>query len=207
MELVAAIALAVLYAALTLAWGGVPPRSGSPWWVFAPFIMTFGAGLLSMAVTAMLPKPWAEGRGYARPPRRVHLSWRSAFRIPAGLPMAVWLGYVYWALRLHFNIGWVLYLVTGVAVLVAGVLARRRCREFRLLRNGEIAIAVVDQRIILDATDQIVFHFTTPLRRTVTGRGWDLGYNVGEGSPLPVFYDPADPQTHVLACSAWFEAG
>jgi len=88
MRSAAAIALAVLYAGVTLAWGGVHP-GGGPWRIFGPFIEMFGAGLLAEFVSSALPKPWSEGRRYESPPRRVHLSWRQVFRLPAFVPLFV----------------------------------------------------------------------------------------------------------------------
>jgi hypothetical protein len=205
MQLAAAIALSVSYVGLTLAWGGIPPGIHVPWWVLAPFIVTLAAGLLSWLASATLPTPWARERAYEGVPRRVQLSWRTAFRIPGYLPMVVFLYYFYWSVRRQPDIGWVAQLAAGLAAIVVAVVARSRFREFRLLRDGEWAMAVVDARLIIDAADRIAYHFTTKRGVTVSGRGWDLGYGVAEGSSVPVFYDPSDPDSQVVACSSWFE--
>jgi hypothetical protein len=56
------------------------------------------------------------------------------------------------------------------------------------------------------AVDRIAYHFTTNRGVTVSGRGWDIGYGVREGSSVPVFYDAGDPGDQVVACSSGFEA-
>jgi hypothetical protein len=206
MQLAAAIALTVFYVGLTLAWGGLHPGRGVPWWVFAPFIVTLCAVMLSWAVSAALPPPWAEGRRYGSPPRRVHLSWRTALRIPAPLPMLVFLYYGYWALSRHFEVGWAVYAVVGLAAGATALAMRRQRREVRLLRNGAMAMGVIDAREdIGGGPDRVAFHFATAGGATVSGRGWDVGYGVVAGSHVPVFYDTGDPGDHVLACSSWFE--
>jgi hypothetical protein len=205
MQLAAAIALSVSYVGLTLAWGGLPPRLHVPWWALAPFIVTFAAGLISSLVAATLPTPWAADRVYEGVPRRVHLSWRTAFRIPCYLPMVVLVCYFYWSVRVHFEIRWMPALVAGLAAIVVAFVARSRLREYRLLRDGEWAMAVVDGRLVIDAADRIAYHFTTNRGVTVSGRGWDLGYRVAEGSSVPVFYQASDHDKRVLACSSWFE--
>jgi len=206
MRLAAAIALAFLYAGVTLAWGGVHPRGG-PWWIFAPFIVIAGAGLLAEFVSSTLPKPWSEGRRYGQPPRRVHLSWRQVFRVPALAPLLVFLYYVYWSLSLHFDIGWVAYVVATLVALAVVFVARGRRREIRLLRDGEVALGTIDRRSdIGEGADRLAFHFTTGDGRIVASRGWDVGYGVKTGSAVPVFHDAGDPRDHVIACGCWFEA-
>jgi hypothetical protein len=206
MQLATAVAPSVLYVGLTLVWGGVPPDIHVPWWVLAPFIVTFVAGLLSWLVSARLPAPWAGDRVGERAPRRVRLSWRAAFRIPGYLPILVLLCDVYWSVGLHFDIGWVAPVAGAVAAIVVTLVARGRRREFALLRDGERTMAVVDERLIIDAADLIAYHFTTSRGVGVSGRGWDLGYGVAEGSSVPVFHHPADPGKLGVACSSRFEA-
>jgi hypothetical protein len=40
----------------------------------------------------------------------------------------------------------------------------------------------------------------------VSGRGWDVGYAIIEGSFVPVYCGTGDPENHVVACGCWFEA-
>jgi len=54
--------------------------------------------------------------------------------------------------------------------------------------------------------DRIFYHFRTASGADVSGRAFYAGYNVPEGSIIPVFYDANDPRDHVAACSSWFEA-
>jgi hypothetical protein len=207
MRLAVAIALAVLYAGLTLAWGGVDPRRGGPWWVFAPFIVLCGAALLAEGLSHVLPGPWAGGRRYDLAPRRVRLSWKMALRLPASTPLVVFLYYVYWSLSLHFHIGWVAYVLAAASAIAVALLARKRRREIRLLRDGEVAAGVVDGRSdIGEGPDRIAYHYTTAAGETVSALGWDLGYGVAEGTRVPVFYDAGDPGDSVVACGCWFEA-
>lgn len=207
MQIAVAIALAVFYVSVTLAWGGLPPRGDAPWWVLAPFIVTFGAGVLNWLVSSVLPVPWAGRPRYGMPPRRVHLSWRTAFHVPGYLPMLVLLYYIHWSVSLHFDIGWMVWVVVALAAPAAAFVARGRRREFLLLRDGEMAMAVVDARSdIGEGPDRIAYHFTTAGGLTVARRGWDLGHGVARGSSVPVFYESADPGNHVIACSCWFQA-
>ncbi len=55
-------------------------------------------------------------------------------------------------------------------------------------------------------TDRIAYHFMTAAGTAVSGRVWDAGYDVPEGSSVPVFYDANNPRDHVVACACWFEA-
>lgn len=207
MRFATAIALAVGYAGLTLAWGGVHPGEGAPWWVFAPFIMTFLAGVTSALVSARFPVPWGQGRSHGPAPRRVRLSWRSAFRLPSLVPMLVFVYYVYWALNLHFDLGWVVWVVAPLAAIAAALVARKCLHEVRLLREGETAAGMIDERSdIGEGPDRVTFHYTTAHGATVWGRGWDVGYGVRAGSSVPVFYDAHAPGEHVVACACWFEA-
>lgn len=207
MPFVAAIALTVFYVGLTLAWGGIHPGSGVPWWLFAPFIVTLCAALLAAAISAVLPAPWTAGRRYGAPSRRVHLSWRTAVRMPVLAPMLVLLYHVYGSLSLHFEIGWVAYLGAALAGMAVAFVARRCRREFRLLRDGEMAVGVVDARSNLgEAPERIAYHFTTTRGTTISARGCDVGYGVVEDASVPVFYDAVDPGNHVVACGCWFEA-
>jgi len=208
MQFAAAVALAAVNVALSLAWCGAHPSDRGPWWICGPFIVTFGAALLAWRMSAVLPVPWAGARRYGSPPRRVHLSWRTAFRILVAVPVLVIACHLYWSLSPHFDIGWVLYVVIAVAaVAVVAHVARRRRRETVLLRDGDVALGVVDSRSnIGEGPDRIAYRFTTAHAETISGRGRDVGYGVIAGSRVPVFYDERDPTQHIIACACWFEA-
>jgi len=50
-----------------------------------------------------------------------------------------------------------------------------------------------------------MYHFITPSGVAVSGRAYDRGYGVREGSDVPVFYCANNPKDHVAACGCWFE--
>ena len=77
-----------------------------------------------------------------------------------------------------------------------------------LLRSGEVAMAFIDGRENTAewSDDRIFYHFRTAGGADVSGRAFYVGYNVPEGSIIPVFYDANNPRDHVVACVSWFEA-
>jgi len=202
-----AIGLSVIYVGLPLALGGVHPRNGFPWWFFAPAMVSMAAYFIAEKVTAVLPLSWEESRNYGPPPRPVGLSWRSALRLPAALPIFLIPWHFLWILNYHFHAGW---LNVAAAALAAGVLAfilAKRRREFHLLRDGEMAMGVIDSRTnVGEGPERIAFHFVTANGVMISRRGWDAGHNLEKGSRVPVFYDAADPGRCVAACACWFEA-
>lgn len=109
---------------------------------------------------------------------------------------------------MHFNIDWALYCVIMFAMAILALVARRRRREIRLLRSGEKAMAFIDSRENTAEwqDDRIYYHFITAGGATVSGRALYTGYDVLEGSSVPVFYDADNPGNHVVACTSWFEA-
>jgi hypothetical protein len=205
MQTVVALALAALYVGLTLAWAGVHPRSGFIWWFFAPAIMTFVTGLVGHLISGVLPIPWEGGREYALPPRRVHLSWRTAVRIPALLPMCLVPYYMAWILHLHCDVRWIAGIGGLVVATAATIVVRKRARELRLLRRGSVAMGVVLGRSGSEWPEDASYGFVTTEGASVRGSGNDLGYGVAAGSSVPVFYDAGNPSDHVVATACWFE--
>ena len=118
MQIAVAITLTVLYVGLSLMLGGVPPKNGFPWWFFAPCIVTFCTALVAKGIMAILPIPWVNGRRYGSPPRRVHLSWRAAVRLPVYVPALLIPWYFLSILRMHFDLDWVLSLVVTLAMVI-----------------------------------------------------------------------------------------
>ena len=207
MQLAATIGLTFLYAGLSLALGGVRPGSGFPWWFFVRCIVMAGAGLVATWIMASLPIPWADGRRYASQPRRLHLSWRAAVRLPVYGPSLLLPWHFLSILKMHVDLGGVLYLLIALVLAALALVWFKRRREIRLLREGEVASALVDHREnTSEWMDRISYHFTTRSGTVVSGRAFYTGYNVLEGAAVPVFYDPADPDSHVAACASWFEA-
>jgi len=208
MQVAVAIALTVLYVGISLALGGVRPGNGFIWWFFVPCIVMVCAGFIATGIMAILPVPWANGRRYAPPPRSVHLSWRAAVRLPVYMTFLLLPWHMLSILRSHFGLDWVLWTVFALAMAILARMARRRGREINLLRSGEIAMAFIDslENTAEWSDDRIFYHFITAGGAVVSGRAFYVGYNVLEGSRVPVFYDVADPRDHVVACASWFEA-
>jgi hypothetical protein len=206
MRLLLALALAALYTATCLTLSGVL-SGGFAWWFFAPALMVFGAGMLWKLISIALPLPWVEREGRGLAPRRVRLSWRAAVGLPAVVPALFIPWNMLTILHLHFSPSWVRCLEAMTAAAILAWVAIRRAHEFRLVRSGEVATAVVDQRDNSDeATDRITYHFSTACGTTVAGRTSFLGHDIRPGTGVPVYYNPTHPTDHVAACATWFEA-
>jgi len=207
MQLAVAFALTVLYVGISLTLGGIRPRSGVPWWFFVPGAVAFFASMIATVMSAKLPMPWGNKRRYGSPPRHVHLSWRAAVRLPVLVPALLIPWHVLSILRMHFDLDWVVYLLATIALAVLPLVALRRRREIRLLRDGEVAMALVLGRENTEEwSNRIAYRFSAADGATVSGRVWDAGYGVLEGSRVPVFYDANNPKDHVVACACWIEA-
>ena len=206
MQIAVAIALTILYIGLSLRLGG-SPKDGFIWWFIVPLTVTFCTAFVADRISVILPVPWANGRRYSPPPRRVHLSWRAAIRLPVWAPVLLVLWHFLSILRMHFAPAWLMYLVPALVLAVLALVARRRRREILLLRDGEVTLALVLDRDVTEAWSyRIAYHFVTAGGMTVRGRAWDHGYGVFEGSSVPVFYDANNPRDHFVACASWFEA-
>ena len=72
MQLAITIALAVFYVGISLMLGGVHPKSGMPWWFFAPTAVAFLASFVAITIMGKLPLPWDDKERYSLPPRSVH---------------------------------------------------------------------------------------------------------------------------------------
>jgi len=114
--------------------------------------------------------------------------------------------YIIWILRMHVDIGWVLYIIILLVAVALAIIVRKRMREVRLLRNGRLAMGVVDGRYGSEWPDEITYLFITRDGTTVQGRGNDLDYDVPVGSSVPVFYAADNPRDHIVATACWFEA-
>ena len=207
MQILVTIALTILYIGLSLMLGGVHSNNG-PWWFFLPCIVTVVGYTFATMIMAKLLLPWVNEQGYSSPPRRVRLSWRAAVRLPVYAPFLLILWHFLSILRMHFDIDWVLYGVITLSLGIMTIVISRRWREIRLLRNGEVGMAFIDGRENTAewSDDRIFYHFRTAGGANVSGRSFYVGYNVPEGSTLPVFYDANNPRDHVVACASWFEA-
>lgn len=207
MQLACAIALAVLYVGLSQALIGALPESGLALWSFAvPAVVMMVTGFTAQRLARVLPMPWSDGRPYAPPPRRVHLSWRAATRVPAWLPWLLFPWNVLSPVRTHSDFGKVAWTAGASVAVIVALIARRRWRAFRLARNGQVAMALVVSRIVNEGFDDIVYEFVAADGTAVSRKAEDWGYGVEQGSSLPVFYDAANPENNVAACASWFEA-
>ncbi|WAC08476.1 MAG: hypothetical protein OS130_04585 [Thermodesulfobacteriota bacterium] len=207
MQIAVTIALTATYLGLSLTLGGVHSNNG-PWWFFLPCIVSICAFVVAKMIMAKLPLPWVNEQGYSSPPRRVHLSWRATVRLPAYAPFLLILWHFLSILRMHFDIDWVLCCVIMLVLGMMTIVALRRWREIRLLRSGEVGMAFINSRENTAEwqDDRIYYHFKTARGADVSGRAFYVGYDVLEGSIIPVFYDPKNPSDHVVACASWFEA-
>jgi hypothetical protein len=207
MQIVVTITLTTIYVGLSLALGGVYSNNG-PWWFFLPCIVSACAFAVAKVILDRLPLPWVNEKGYRSPPRRVHLSWRAAVRLPAYAPFLLILWHFLSILRMHFDIDGVLYGMIMLALGIMAIVAHRRRREIRLLRSGDVAMAFIEgrQNTAEWQDDRITYHFITADGATVSGRALYTGYDVRAGGSVPVFYDAHNPRDHVIACASWFEA-
>jgi hypothetical protein len=207
MQIAFAIALTVLYVGLSLTLGGVHSNNG-PWWFFMPCIVACCAAVIAKTISSKLPLPWVNERRYGSPPRHIHFSWRAAVRLPVYAPFLLILWHFLSILRMHFNLDWVLYCVITLALGIMAIVALRRWPEIRLLRSGEVVMAFIDDRENTAEwqDDRIFYHFRTASGASVSGRAFYTGYDIIEGSSVPVFYDANNPRNHVVACASWFEA-
>jgi hypothetical protein len=207
MQIIVTIALTVIYVGLSLAFGGVYANNG-PWWFFLPCIVSVFAFVVAKMILDRLPLPWLNEQGYSFPPRHVHLSWRAAVRLPAYAPFLLILWHFLSILRMHFDIDGVLYGLIMLVLAVMAIVAHRRRREIRLLRNGKVAMAFIEGRENTAEwqDDRIYYHFIAAGGATVSGRALYTGYDVRAGGSVPVFYDANHPGDHLAACASWFEA-
>src|SRR5262245_10317711 len=214
MQLAFFLGLATLYVGLSLALGALSPwkhEFGILYWFLVPTVgLTCGAMALAQLVQRFAPIPWLAQRGFGATPRRVHLSWRAAVRGPAILPV---LFFPWYLVSLLWRAGGraprsIAAVLVALSLLAVAVSIRKLRRELRLLRDGAVAMALIDHRTSTgeDPWEAIRYHFTTAGGVGVTGHGFDRGYGVQEGGIVPVYYDPDRPKDHIAACACWLEA-
>jgi len=214
MRLTSFIGLAALYVGLSLALGALSPWKyafGILYWFLVPTVgLTCGAMAIAHLVQRLAPIPWIDEQGFGFPPRRVQLSWRAAFRGPAILPV---LFFPWYLVSSFWTIGgrgprFIAAVIVALALLAVALALRKLHREVRLLRDGAVAKALIDHRTNTgeDPWEGVRYHFMTADGMPVSGRAYDRGYGVREGSIVPVFYDPKRPKDHIAACACWLEA-
>jgi hypothetical protein len=214
-QLAFSIVLAALYVGLAISLGALTPWKhplGALYWFLVP---TVGMTCAGMAVAGMVqrfaPVPWSAQRELAAAPRRVHLSWRAATSGPALLPVLFFPWYI---ASLMWTLGGrgprsMAAVIFACALLAVGLSIRKIRREHRLLRDGAVAMALVEYRTNTgeDPWEWIRYRFVTARGIAVSGRGYDRGYRIGVGETVPVFYDPNRPKDHIAACACWLEVG
>jgi hypothetical protein len=208
------IGLATLYVGLSLALGALSPwkyEFGILYWFLVPTVgLTCGAMAIAQLVQRFVPIPWIAERDFGFPPRRVHLSWRAAVRGPSILPVLFFPWYLI-SLTWQAGDGGGRFIAVGIvtlALLAVALSIRKLRREIRLLRDGTVAMALIEHRTNTgeDPWEAIRYRFMTANGVAVSGRAYDRGYGVGEGSLVPVYYDPKRPKDHIAACACWLEA-
>jgi hypothetical protein len=102
---------------------------------------------------------------------------------------------------------WILWIVAALVLAILALITRRCQRQIRLLRDGDVAMALVHARDDEEEPhNQIAFQFAAADGTAVSGWAWDLGYKVPIGATVPVFYDERNPRNHLVACASRFEA-
>ncbi len=99
-------------------------------------------------------------------------------------------------------------LFSGLALLLACLpiaMWRSRGLERGLLQNGEIAIARITQQSARDSISTIFYEFKTPSGGSFQGSTTDSTHALYEGMHVPVYYDPASPNTHVNSVASSYE--
>ena len=214
MQLAFFIGLATLYVSLSLALGALSPwkyEFGILYWFLVPTVgLTCGAMAIAQLVQRFAPIPWNAEQSFGFPPRRVHLSWRAAVRGPSILPV---LFFPWYLVSLTWRTGdrgarSIAAVIVALAFVAVALVIRKLHRETWLLRDGAVAMALIDHRTNTgeDPWEAIRYRFMTANGVAVSGRAYDRGYGVLEGSIVPVFYDPKRPKDHIAACACWLEA-
>jgi hypothetical protein len=215
MQLAFSIGLATLYVGVALALGALSPwkhEFGILYWFLVPTVgLTCGGLAIAHLVQRFAPIPWSAERDLRSPPRRVHLSWRAAVRGPAILPVLFFPWYLVSLLWSAADTGarFIAAVIVALALVAVALSVRKLRREFRLLRDGAVAMALIEHRTNTgeDPWEGTRYQFVTVDGAVFSGRAYDRGYGVRKGSTVPVFYDPKRPEDHIAACACWLEVG
>lgn len=86
-------------------------------------------------------------------------------------------------------------------------------KQKRLVRDGAVAIATVtstsNSRFQVNRNDEVrmvEYQFQTDSGARITGRSTDPTFQLREGSPMLVYYDPADPGEQLAQCASYYVA-
>jgi hypothetical protein len=184
---------------------------------FAPFVVFVVAALawipLFMAnwlMSAVLPVPWAfRPEGYRFPPRKVRVTTRAVFRLPAAALLSLGI-HTAWALMAADAFESRLVLIVGLSVIWVAIplfFATRLVRQYRLMRLGDSTMAHIerrDQRSQDRVGARLQFNFEAS-GRIYSGWGRDHGYHVPAGSLVPIFFEAKNPTIRLLASESYFE--
>lgn len=109
-------------------------------------------------------------------------------------------------------VGLVLGLVFAAILLVAGcVTAWKVRRDKKLMRNGELVVAVVTHQSLVEVRagrggrkkkSRVRYRFNDPSGQPYQGTGTDYSRRLRVDMTVPVFYDPTDPEKNVAICTA-----
>jgi hypothetical protein len=212
-QLLVAILLSVFYGGLSRALDAVYPNN-IVWWFLVPIV---GLGIClwfvsERMIAAALPIHWQDGRPFGPTPRSVHVSWRTAVRVPVAVPFALFPTRLFSILLRGLTVQhepalrWVVSVLLALALLVLAVVVRSIRRELRLLRHGDVAMALVESRDDDgEGPATIRYFFATDSGVAVRGKSVDHWYRVPVGDTVPIFYDPNNPKDRVAACGCWLE--
>src|SRR5262245_52382592 len=152
MQVLLSLGLASLYVSLSLALGALSPwkyEYGILYWFLVPTVgLTCGGMAIAQLVQRFAPISWIAARGLGLPPRRVHLSWRAAVRGPSILPV---LFFPWYLVSVSWQVGdgrarFIAISIVTLALLAVGLSIRKLYREIHLLRDGAVAMALIDHR-------------------------------------------------------------
>ena len=108
-------------------------------------------------------------------------------------------------------VGVVLGLVFAAILLVAGCVAAWRVRrDKKLMRNGELVVAMVTHQRLIEVRgrggrkkrSRVRYRFKDASGQLYQGTGTDYSRRLRVDMTVPVFYNPTDPERNVAICTA-----
>ena len=157
-------------------------------------------------------------------PRTVRLSRRgkSWIMVLAGVAVAVEAGLLIYLssrwMQLHslvavVNTHGIAFFAALLVPLLPVVLSPGWAKQKRLVRDGAVAIATVtwtsnspSEVNRRDDVRMVLYQFRTDSGAQITGSSVDPTFQLREGSPLLLYYDPADPGEQAAQCASYYVA-
>jgi hypothetical protein len=100
------------------------------------------------------------------------------------------------------------FIFPSLMIIVASVTLWMVIRDRILLKNGELAVAVVTQQELFGrhkSSSRIRYRFTSSSGEIFQGAGTDYSRRVRVDTTVPVFYKPENPKMNVALCAATCE--